>query len=594
MYNIDAARKKYVDNYLENSKLIHFKDIDTANYQIKKVAYSDLSGHDLTGFYPFASEYVPKVSVDTNNLQQRELLYYFLPCVHEMYIGTTGSGKTTGCVEPQLRAISTAKNKPNIFLTDPKGELFERNAVHLKNQGYQLYLLNFKDHMHSDRWNPLLEIYDEYQKLNTIGTNYDFMIGKPDKNISLHDEKSAFGKDYILYNKMAFSNYDSFESYLTYQKDEILLNVEDLITQIANMIITPRNQKDPTWEDGANRLLKGLIYALLEDSLDKDSGFTRDMMSFKSIRDLYNALRRSITASSNDFKLVDNHPFNHKNDSDYSIELMRQACENAPNTTRSYLGVYETSIQNWMNLKILSLTTGHTIDLTKADKPFAIFLITRDYEKSDFTVAGLFIDWVYRKTLEHVEKNKDTRETHFILDEFGNIPQIRDFENKIATARSRGIWFHLVVQSYSQLAHVYDIDGPSQKSEIIKDNCNAQVFLGAQNHDTKERFSRECGDHNVLSFDSQFGQKQNQFERVRLIPTSRLDLLKPGNMYIKRLSMPVIETSFIRSYLVSEFKKDNYDGFKTVKPNSLSFNSKHFTYTRVNEDIEEQRNDFDL
>jgi hypothetical protein len=229
----------------------------------------------------------------------------------------------------------------------------------------------------------------------------------------------------------------------------------------------------------------------------------------------------------------------------------------------------------------LSLTTGHSIHIEDQEKPFAVFLITRDYEKSDFTVAGLFIDWVYRKSLEYVERHGMKRETHFILDEFGNIPQIRDFENKISTARSRGIWFHLVVQSYSQLSHVYDTDNASQKSEIIKDNCNAQIFLGAQNHDTKERFSRECGDHSILTFDSSFGQGQNHFDRVRLLPTSKLDLLKPGVMFIKRLGMPVIESTFVRSYLVNEFKIDNTGGFKTVKPNGSSYNDRQYRYARL-------------
>ena len=57
------------------------------------------------------------------------------------------------------------------------------------------------------------------------------------------------------------------------------------------------------------------------------------------------------------------------------------------------------------------------------------------------------MDWVYRNMVEHAEecevKNKPYRETHFLLDEFGNIPRINSFENKIATSRSRKIYFHL-------------------------------------------------------------------------------------------------------------------------------------------------------
>ena len=55
----------------------------------------------------------------------------------------------------------------------------------------------------------------------------------------------------------------------------------------------------------------------------------------------------------------------------------------------------------------------------------ALFLITRDYEKTDFLVAGLFVDWLYRKAVEAHEKKLTKRELHFILDEFGNIPAIK-------------------------------------------------------------------------------------------------------------------------------------------------------------------------
>ena len=74
---------------------------------------------------------------------------------------------------------------------------------------------------------------------------------------------------------------------------------------------------------------------------------------------------------------------------------------------------------------------------------------------------------------------------HFLLDEFANIPKIPDFDNKIATARSRDIWFHLFIQAYDQLELIY---GP-QTANIIIDNCNQQAFLGSQSIATKERFA---------------------------------------------------------------------------------------------------------
>lgn len=581
MRKIEKLKDAYIDQYYENARIIDYKDLDEPR-GLKKVLYKDINKENLKGFYPYASAYVDKDYNVVGDSSKGDLCFYFLPNLHELYIGTTGSGKTTGCVEPQLRAVSSYKDKPNLFLTDPKGELFERNAKDLADKGYDIFLLNFKDAKKSDRWNPLLEMYDAYIQLKNVSEYTMHHVKYNEKDVDdliRYDNIEDYNDfEYYSYDGYAFGKYDSLSDYIYARIDGIKMTTEDLVVQFADMVIPVRDTKDPIWEEGANRLLKGIIYLMLEDSLDEDKNFTRDMMTLKTIRDLYNKLRTGITnRQSGGFVLHRDLPFNYKNEDDYSLELMRVVAENAPNTTRSYLGVFESAIQRWLNLKILSLTTGNTITLDDREKPFVIFLITRDYEKSDFQVAGLFIDWVYKKTLELVENGLTNRETHFILDEFGNIPEIRDFENKIATSRSRGIWFHLVIQSYDQLSHVYD-RGTERRASIIKDNCNAQIFLGAQHYETKETFSKECGQHMIPTFESLINPSVHKFEQVRLLPVSKLDQIIPGTMYIKRLYFPVIVSNFVRSYLSKEFQHNNSNGFEIVNEISISFGASRYTY----------------
>ena len=223
---------------------------------------------------------------------------------------------------------------------------------------------------------------------------------------------------------------------------------------------------------------------------------------------------------------------------------MSLTIDNAQNTKRNFFGTFEGAMNDWFTGHISALTTGNTIDIDGGDDaPFAIFLITRDYDKSDFKIAGLFIDAIYKKMLIRAEKcpyGRNGRATHFLLDEFGNIPEIKDFENKIATARSRNIWFHLSIQSYMQLEIVYD----KTRADIIRDNCNSQIFLGSQNRETKEIFSKECGKHTIPKLSALYDDNDYSLDTVPLIPVSQLDLIKPGEMYIKRVYSPVfISTS---------------------------------------------------
>ena len=580
---------EYVDQYLESSKKIDYTEL-TEESGIKTVLFDDLAKTEING-YPFASDFVSPDGVSYTmeafeKLSKKEqkkckLRFYYLPYSHELYVGTTGSGKTTGCVEPQLRAISSQKNKPNLFLTDPKGELFDRNAKHLKDNGYQLFVLNFKDLMRSDRWNPLLELYDLKMKLVEVGKNSELCEPPIASDLELMGKKEEFSPEYyVKYNGKAFPNQKTYELFCTFERDCIDAQIDSILSQLANMLIPAQSNTDKSWEYGAQDLLKGLVHCMLEEAVNKKSGFTRDMMTFNTLKKYYNILRRDCVDSANRASLA-GHPLV-KNKSEKTIALMKIALGNAPNTSRSYCGVFDGAMKDWFQAHIFALTTGNTVNLDNPDKPFAIFLITRDYEKSDFLIAGLFIDWVYKYMLEKAEKTKNPRAVHFLLDEFGNIPQIKDLENKIATSRSRNIWFHLVVQSYKQINIVYG----DQRSVVIRNNCNAQIFLGAQDRESKEIFANECGKRNVPTLKSKLNREEVSLTEVMLIPVSNLDLIKPGQIYTKRLYMPLITSQFIRSYVCASqgsFRDFNdANGLQDCTPFVLDpFSGEKYTFKKL-------------
>jgi len=573
MNNKISVTEKYIniykEKYLENYKRINYDEV-TSDYKAKTYFYDELNNVELDG-YPFASDLVDSDGnvYSMNNIddlsdkekKKCRLRYHFLPNTHELYVGTTGSGKTTGCVEPQLRAISALKNKPNIFLTDPKGELYERNIKHLVDNGYKVFVLNFKDYERSDRWNPLLNLYDLKMELKSCGEGIDIQSGKvkPDfEKIS----SEPFTNVYYTYKGRAFQNEELLNGFIELEKEMIEAELSSEINQLVNMMIKVTSKNDKTWEMGAQDLLRGLLYVMLEEAALPNTAFTREMFTLYNVKKFYLYLRHQILNEGNklhNLKFIKNKP-------EYIISYMATALDNAGNTMRSYCGVFDSSIQMWFQGHIFTLTTGNTIDLdTVGDKPFAIFLITRDYEKSDFAVAGLFVDWVYKQMIKKFEAGEKTRTLHFILDEFGNIPEIVDFGNKISTSRSRNIWFHLVVQSYKQIDEIYNPD----KAYVIRDNCNAQIFLGAQNIDTKQIFSEQCGKHMIPSIDSYLKSSVNQLVEVPLLPTSSLDLIKPGQIYIKRIYMPLILSQYIRSYICANL--NIFDGFYGGKENVYKY-----------------------
>ena len=47
------------------------------------------------------------------------------------------------------------------MFTDPKGELYDRTAGYLKQQGYDIKVLNLVRQQYSDGYNPLIHISSE-------------------------------------------------------------------------------------------------------------------------------------------------------------------------------------------------------------------------------------------------------------------------------------------------------------------------------------------------------------------------------------------------------------------------------------------------
>lgn len=552
----ELVTNKYVSRNLEDAKLFEYLDFKDKN--LESYYYDELNDTVVNG-YPISSDFVDKKGNVYNFLEYEKisekikkecrLRYLYLPHFHELYIGTTGSGKTTGCIEPQIRAISSQKNKPNLFITDPKGELYKHHAEHLNEMGYKVYILNFKDVSRSYMWNPLQEIYEAAQEVKKVGKGYKKIEGMPGDDLTLVDPKKKYKGVYYSYNNLAFASVNSLNNYIESELYTKQSNVSSLINGLSRALMPPTNAADPVWNEGARDLLYGIILSLAEESQKPNTELTKEMMTLRTVNDMYALVYGSFAdGSSGDKAKAKLNRFT-KDKSAEANNKLSTVTKTATSTAKGFLSNFQTNISPWMKGHVFKLTADTNIKLFESDQPFAIFIATRDYDKSDNVVASLFIDWAYRQALNEAERRERKGlplvDFHFLLDEFGNIPAISDFSNKISTARSRHLWFHLFVQSYDQLEAIY---GPTTTGTIL-DNCNSTIFLGSQSFATKKKFSEECGYKSVESLSSmqrsEGGQALNQLLVVNI---SDLDKIEPGVMYIKRINTNVIRGGYIRGY----------------------------------------------
>lgn len=142
-------------------------------------------------------------------------------------------------------------------------------------------------------------------------------------------------------------------------------------------------------------------------------------------------------------------------------------------------------------------------------KPIALFLQIPNKKETSHTLASMLILQAYKELVYKANAYDDLslpKPIYFILDEFGNLPKIHKLEQMITVGRSRNIWMNLVVQSYSQLAKVYD----EKSADIIKSNCNIQVFIGTTDLKTIEDFSKRCGNYSIIQRNVGFNSSKGE------------------------------------------------------------------------------------
>ena len=175
-------------------------------------------------------------------------------------------------------------------------------------------------------------------------------------------------------------------------------------------------------------------------------------------------------------------------------------------TLTSYLSEVNSYMHQLSDDGIMSLTSENEIDIVNMDEePNAVFIIVPDERFTRHRFVTLFITQMYKELVEKANLNlrrKQTetailkRNTYFILDEFGNLPKFENIEGMVTVARSRGIRYLFVLQSFSQLTAKYGRD----IGDIVKTNCNVKIFIGSDDPETRKEFSDLCGQKKVKNF----------------------------------------------------------------------------------------------
>ncbi len=449
--------------------------------------------------------------------------------VHCLIIGTTGSGKTIRFVIPTMQFLARSALRPSIVVTDPKGELYNSQSRLYQERGYEVLTLNLREPLkRSSCWNPCRIAYDEYQEglrqkdlIKFHGDKLEDYKGK----LQLAESKAAFCEQWYEFNGYAFANLKSAMTEAERREGSMKAKAQESISDLVTTIYaeSKRKAQDPFWTTSASNLVQGLLLAMLEDSEIPNLGITAEKFNLGTVS---STLSLRVDQLKSYFAI---------RDVSSNAKRIAQGPLGAPTggTQESIIATAMADLTSFADPDIQYITCNNDINFKDIGrKPTVVFLIIPDEKENRHIFASLFITQAYKALVELASGDEGIRgacphPVNFIIDEFANMPVIPGMDNKITVARSRGLSFMLIIQALSQLRAKY---GPDV-AEIIRSNCNLQVFLATNDNETAEYFSKICGEKTIkdtnVSMDTQTGKQNESYSlsaRALITPSELLTL----------------------------------------------------------------------
>lgn len=306
-------------------------------------------------------------------------------------VADPGSGKSRRIAIPLV--LSCADGCRSMVVNDPKGEIFKACQAYLCKKGYSVNIINLRDPMYGDAYNPLLHAARLYKRGKRAKAKEEFMQLAETLYSQVHSEKDMFWEIICANLFVAFCIIAC----------ELMRSPEKVTIPLIYRLFIEGEKRI-----GASTVLKEYMYQC-DNPIIKESliGYTNSASETKA----------SILAV-------------------FSSVLSRLVINEEINDIIS---------NNTLDVEKL------------INSPSVLFIIPRDETETYNVLVTTIIDQIYNRLIDEADKNGGVlkRKFEFIIDEFGNLTPLHYVDNKISESRSRNIRWHLFIQSYDQIYHRY-------------------------------------------------------------------------------------------------------------------------------------------
>jgi len=369
-----------------------------------------------------------------SNEGTHERICYIDEDTHTLCIGATRSGKTRTVVLQTIGTIGLSAE--SLIISDPKGEIYTYTYPFLKEMGYEVICIDFKNPLKSDRYNFLQPVIDA---------------------INENDIPKAV----------------------------------DATWDLTAALVPENSHNEKIWTNGEASIIASAIMSVVYDNRN---GNDRRFQNMSNVYFFISEMCKTVDGSMPIIKYMKNIPPSHP------ARALLAISEVAPSKTRgSFYTSALTTLRLFTNPLIHSMTHTSDFNMKKlGDDKQVVFIILPDEKTTYYSLASLFVDQCYMQLVKNADERggRLKRRVNFMLEEFGNFVKIPDFANKLTVGGGRGIRFNLFLQSFMQLDEKYG----KETAGTIKSNCETWIYLQADDLGTLEEISKKLGNYTVSTY----------------------------------------------------------------------------------------------
>lgn len=459
---------------------------------------------------------------------------------HTLIVSASKSGKSWSFILILIDSCRMAGE--SMIINDPKAEILAEKYQCLRDDGYQVRVINFIDPEHSDGWNPLYMIARSYVEEKEAYER---------KKRELEEKRDGLDeKDPELEEKLYEIESQLRHLHADHSRTDIY--IEDLKKQLTY----DKDAKDKTWDASSGDVIAGLVYLLMEEFDREDSGITVDHVNFRSVQALFNEAVVTVKDGKDRVTKLSQWLKMKKPKEDRSYEaLISYATASEP--TRKSIDITYRKNTNYLNIdegvqKLLSKSTFDFKDIGR--EKTAVFIVVHGDKNTYYPLVSLMVDQMYTQLMELAREQYPVsgRErlpvpVTMIFDEFGIFPPLGSIANIMTFARSAGFRMVMACQDFNQLADTYG----EYVSRILQNNSMNFVYLMGQDPDTLQRIENMCG------FQLKWSNETKRYEKIPTVTKERLGTLSVGEALIKMQR---------RNPLITRFRgHDRYIYYKNLK-----------------------------